>query len=198
MRSQHGMSAFRGATAVGSRSLRIGVLVLVLGAHSACVSAPPNEARELLDARTGTTLTSLAAPLELVATVPRGPRADPFAYLAPFETNRMGQRTMYLWIAVPDEMKVGVQPEVLIDGARLPLQQSFAEPAAVGLDRWPYASPAPWSAVLVYALDAANLARLTDAQRLEIAVPGGVEPQRFVGDVQPPNVLREFRSRLGL
>lgn len=192
------MSALQGATAAESRSLRLGLLMLVLGVHSACVSAPPNEAREQLDGRTGTTLTSLAAPLELVVTVPRGPRADPFAYLAPFETNRMGQRAMYLWLAVPDEAKSGLLPQVLIDGTSLPLQPGFAEPAAVGLDRWPYATPAPWSLVLVYALDAANLARLTDARRLEITVPAGVEPQRFVGDVQPPNVLREFRSRLGL
>lgn len=70
---------------------------------SGCIGLPEQDVLEALDEATGTSLTRLARPIELLTVEPRGPGADPFAYVAPFETNRMGQRRAFLWIAVPDE-----------------------------------------------------------------------------------------------
>ena len=77
--------------------------MLLLAALAGCASVPENAVSERLDERTGTTVTTMQKPIELVSTEPRGSNSDPFAYLAPFETNRMGQRELFLWIAVPDE-----------------------------------------------------------------------------------------------
>ena len=77
--------------------------MLLLAALAGCASVPENAVSERLDERTGTTVTTMQKPIELVSTEPRGSNSDPFAYLAPFETNRMGRRELFLWIAVPDE-----------------------------------------------------------------------------------------------
>ena len=82
-------SVLGGATLIGCGSL--------LG--SANVSRDPPI--EFLDERTGVTVATLAAPLELVQSgrLPRGKRAN-FVYVGPVEWDRMGDISYALWIHV--------------------------------------------------------------------------------------------------
>lgn len=177
------------------RMLRVAPLVAVL-ALAGCAAAPVNAPQELLDEATGTTLTRLAAPVELTSIEPRGANADPFAYVAPFETNRMGERRLYLWIAIPDEQKRGTGASLDLDGARLEAGAPLVDARAAGLARWPYADPAPWSAVRVFALDAAQLAALARASELRLVDSGS--NLAFAARMPSPGVIAEFAARLGL
>jgi hypothetical protein len=170
----------------------VAALVLLAG----CAAAPVNAPQELLDEATGTTLTRLVAPVELTSIEPRGANADPFAYLAPFETNRMGERRLYLWLAIPDEQKSGAVPVLQIDGERLEVGAPLPDVRAAGLARWPYADPAPWSAVHVFEVDAAQLAALARASELRLSEAG--RGLAFAARLQRPSVIAEFSGRLGL
>ena len=168
----------------------------VLLALAGCAGAPVNAPQELLDESTGTTLTRLVTPVELTSIEPRGANADPFAYLAPFETNRMGERRLYLWLALPDEQKRGAVPVLHLDGAPLQLGVALPDERAAGLARWPYAQPAPWSAVQVFPIDAAQLGALARAGALRLD-----EAQRglsFAAKLPVPSVIAEFAGRIGL
>lgn len=168
----------------------------VLLAMVGCAAAPVNVPEELLDEATGTTLTRLVTPVELTSIEPRGANADPFAYVAPFETNRMGERRLYLWLAIPDEQKRGAVPVVQLDGARLEAGAPLPDVRAAGLARWPYAAPAPWSAVHVFQIEATQLAALASADELRLSEAGsGVA---FAARLPAPNVIAEFSRRLGL
>jgi hypothetical protein len=96
---------------------------------SACVTTPGNEPLESLDERTGTTMTALRRPLELVAVDARAAGADPFAYVGTFETNRMGRRASYLWLAVPNEARVELGITLRLDtGETLEVGTLIASP----------------------------------------------------------------------
>ncbi len=76
-----------------------------------------------LDANTGTTVTVMPKPVELIVDKARGTKTDPFAYVAPFETNRMGSHELYLWVSAPQvagplERAEGVLRRVRRDAAR--------------------------------------------------------------------------------
>ena len=116
----------------------------------------------MLDAQTGTTVIRMPKPVELVTEQPRGAQADPFAYLAPFETNRMGERTLFLWVSAPqDTGGVLKQPQVLCDGQPLTLIPHTDPIEQLGLSRPPYAAPAPWSAQWYFRLPEDSFACLT-------------------------------------
>jgi hypothetical protein len=187
-------------TVLGQRSQRGralgGAAFAVLLALAGCAAAPLNAPQELLDEATGTTLTRLITPIELTSLEPRGANADPFAYVAPFETNRMGERRLYLWLAIPDEQKRAVVPVVQIDGARLEAGAPLADVGAAGLARWPYAAPAPWSAVHVFQIDAIQLAALARAGELHLSDAGG--GLAFAARLPAPSAIAEFSKRVGL
>jgi len=164
-----------------------------------CAAVPDNTVAEQLDERTGTTVTRIERPIELVSTEPRGSNTDPFAYVAPFETNRMGQRQLYLWVAVPDE-RGGAQPPVVIaGGAALTLTPRGSDAKALTLAAFPYDSPAPWSAINVYSIDEATLRTLAAAGTIDVTVryaDGRVI--RFSGAPRPADILQKFLGNLGL
>ena len=173
--------------------------MLLLAALAGCASVPENAVSERLDERTGTTVTTMQKPIELVSTEPRGSNSDPFAYLAPFETNRMGRRELFLWIAVPDERGGASAPVLLVGGAPLPAHPLGPDARAAGLGAFPYASPAPWSAVHAFAIDAPALATLAAASALDVTVryaDGRVI--RFSGAPQPADIVQQFQRSLGL
>lgn len=171
----------------------------VLAGLGGCAAVPENAVSERLDERTGTTVTTMQKPIELVSTEPRGAGSDPFAYLAPFETNRMGRRELYLWIAVPDERGGAAAPVLLIGGEPLAARPLGQEARAVGLGSFPYATPAPWSAVQVFSIDATALGTLATASALDVTVryaDGRVI--RFSGVPQPADIVQQFQRSLGL
>lgn len=184
----------------GPRRLACGLLsALLSGAWlSGCATLPDNAVQERLDERTGTTVTALQRALELVSTAPRRGQSDPFAYLAPFETNRMGTREIYLWVAVPNESRDVTAPQVELDGTPLSLRSLGSDPQTIGLAAFPYATPAPWSSVTLFALDAPALQTLAAAATLEISVSYDAQPVRFTGTQQPAGILTQFLQSLGL
>jgi hypothetical protein len=186
---------------VRSGTLRSGTLrrcaMLASLLLAACGSTPRNATTEALDERTGTTVTRLEKPVELLALEARGANLDPFAYLAPFETNRMGRRALYLWIAVPDEQRDAAPPELRLDGRPLPLATG-TQGRGAGLAAQPYPLPAPWSKLTVYALDATQFAALLAARQLQLEVRYGSAVTHFAGTAEPPDALRDFGTRLGV
>lgn len=183
-----------------SRRLRALLAIGLIASFAACAAVPDNGIAERLDERTGTTVTAMQRAIELVSTEPRG-SGDPFAYLAPIETNRMGRREIYLWVAIPDERGGAAMPVVLVGGA--PLQAKPLEPGtnagALGLGSFPYSTPAPWSAISVFSIDEAALRSLAAAGALEVSVryaDGRVV--QFSGTPQPADILRQFLASLGL
>lgn len=189
------------STLNATRRPRVGAfwLAAVLAALGGCATVPQNAVSEHLDERTGTTVTTMQKPIELVSTEPRGSNSDPFAYVAPFETNRMGRRELYLWIAVPDERGGAAVPVLLVGGTPLAARPLGQEARLVGLGAFPYATPAPWSAVQVFAIDAAALGTLANASALDVTVryaDGRVI--RFSGAPQPADIVQQFQRSLGL
>ena len=157
--------------------------------------------REALDERDGTTITQLAAPLTFIAEAPRSSGSDPFAFLAPFESNRMGQRRLHLWVAVPVESKVDVTVILWHDGVELlrasdPIASTARDAAAV---RAPYPTTAAWQRPLVVDLNAGALAALGDAATLTIEMRfADGHGERFTSEKPTQLPLQEFRRRLGL
>lgn len=181
-----------------SRTRRLAALGIgLLGILAGCASLPDNAVQETLEEATGTSLTRLAKPVELTAVDPRGPNADPFAYVAPFETNRMGQRRAFLWIAVPDERGNGRTPTLSIAGQPLALAAPI-ELQSAGLRVAPYARPAPWSAEFVFELDAAALRALAARGEWRIEQPRqGAASVPFTGVPVPDGLLRSFLESTG-
>ena len=156
-----------------------------------CASLPPGEpVSEKLDPDTAVTVTILSQPIELMAQTTRSRETDPFAYIAPFETNRMGKRDLFLWVSTPQSQGQLTQPKVLCNGQPLnlePLSQegdtltSHAAPgdnvtsggspgvaikvdlSKLSLSRAPYDAPVPWSTQWYFRLPAESLKCLADA-----------------------------------
>jgi hypothetical protein len=107
-----------------------GLVAAVLGA---CAALPPTEpVSEKLDPDTATTVTVLSQPIELFSQTSRGKQNDPFAYIAPFETNRMGARDLFLWVSTPQAQGALTQPRVICNGQPLALQPLSKDAGAAG------------------------------------------------------------------
>ena len=193
---------YQGTPGRGRRgcALRTTWLAALVAGLAACAAVPENTVAERLDERTGTTVTAMQRPIELVSTEPRGSgSSDPFAYLAPFETNRMGQRDLYLWVAIPDERGGAAAPVVLLGGSPLPARPLGADARGLGIGGFPYSKPAPWSTEHAFALDEAALRSLAEAGSLDVTVryaDGRVI--RFSGAPQPADIVQQFQRSLGL
>jgi hypothetical protein len=189
----------RGRRALAGRIPAVFGLAALFALGAGCASLPENAVAERLDERTGTTVTAMQRPVELVSTEPRGSNSDPFAYVAPFETNRMGARQLYLWVAAPDERGGAGVPVVLLGNEPLALRPLGTDPRAAGLASFPYAAPAPWSAQQVYQIDEAALRSLAAAASIDITVRyADARVVRFSGAPRPAEIVGEFLRSLGL
>ncbi len=175
------------------RTLGILVPVVLLGL-AACASTPQEPVSERVDPDTATTVTVIDRPIELVAEQSRTP--DPFAYIAPFETDRMGQRSLYLWVATPDAAGLRPQPQLLCDGQPVGLQPTEGNLANLQLSAPPYTSPAPWSAQWYFRLPPEGLKCLAGARdiALETPAPEGT-PVRFVAHPKHLASMEAFARR---
>jgi len=173
--------------------LACGLAAALLGA---CAMAPGEPVSEKLDPDTATTVTILSHPIELLSQTNRSKQTDPFAYIAPFETNRMGARDLFLWVSTPQEQGQLTQPQVLCNGQPLDLQPLSQDGAAAGvhaktgdnvalvggssgapvkvdlsqlqLSRAPYEAPVPWSTQWYFRLPADSLKCLADADGISL------------------------------
>jgi hypothetical protein len=198
-----GWARFPGTPAAGAV-----VCALAAALLGACAATPTEEpVSEKLDPDTATTVTTLNRPIELLSQTNRSKQTDPFAYIAPFETNRMGARDLFLWISTPQAQGQLTPPQVLCNGQPLSLQPLSQGSAAAGahagpgdnvapsggtgapvkvdlsqlsLSRAPYEAPVPWSTQWYFRLPADSLKCLADAEGISLearAADGG--PQQF-------------------
>jgi hypothetical protein len=179
------------------------VLSLSLGLASTFIggcAALPEDApvMEQLDAETGVTIARLGRPVELYRETFQQNPAGRFAFLGPFETNQMGKRELYLWLALPVDPVPGEEPVLELDGAVLTLPASSREAASAGLTRSPYKIPTPWSAMFYYRVDEALVTKLGNAGQLSIRVTettkDGTTKTQFASKV-PDSRLKDFASR---
>lgn len=185
-----------GSPRLARRALAATAALLALPLLPGCVATPPASVVEQLDGRTGITVTRLSAPLELVALEARQAGADPFAALAPFETNEMGRRARWLWVAFPPAAGGASPPHaVLVDGQPLSAIAAGSDAQSVGLQALPYAPPAPWTTIRLFALDQVALARLAAARQIAIAVDYPAERVTFAIAPAAPSPLADFAAR---
>jgi hypothetical protein len=121
-----------------------------------------------------------------------------FAFLAPFETNSMGKRELFLWVAIPVTLAEGTTPDIELDGKAVSLGTPARAADAVGLSQSPYRIPTPWSAMFYYRVDADLVAKLAQAGTLAIrvseAAKGGTVITVFAATVADAR-LQDFASR---
>ena len=172
--------------------------IVTVGALTGCATAPADPLSDRLDSQTATTVTVLHSPVELVADTPRGKNGDPFAYVAPFETDQMGERALYLWISAPQIAGPLAEPKVSCDGRQLSLQALSGDLAEFKLSRPPYNAPAPWSAQWYFKLPQESLQCLSTAQGIALetqATQGATEPERFSASGKALAALHSFTRR---
>ena len=175
--------------------------------------------REHLDPDTATTVTLLSRPVELIAETPMGmsgatsantmaaaglassanaansAQPDPFAYLAPFETDRSGQRELFLWIAPPAGAGPAGQAQLMCDAAPVPLTPLNADLGSMGLSHEPYASPAPWAEAWYFRIPEDALRCLAQARSIALQLPSPAGPMRFSAPAQHLAALAAFERR---
>ena len=182
--------------------LRRARFVLVAAASSvlAACAALPEDAPvvEQLDTETGVTVTRLGHPIELYRETFQQDPAGRFAFLGPFETNLMGTRELFLWIAVPVEPAGNALPVIELNGAPVTLSEPGRAADFAGLHQSPYKIPTPWSAMYYFKIDADLVTRLADSTKLTIRVletaKSGTVKTTFATDVADSR-LKDFAAR---
>jgi hypothetical protein len=166
-------------------------------ALAACATAPTEEESQRLDSSTGTTVTLMPRPVEFIIDRTRGPKTDPFAYLAPFETNRMGAHELFLWVSAPQVAAPLGVPQVYCGEQLIQLEPANMGLRGMGLSDPPYKLPAPWSTQWYFKLSGEVLDCFASAKQLRIVTQAGQEePDRFVAEAQALAGLSDFAMRV--
>jgi len=190
-------SRFIATTMRPARLLLIAAATALLGACAALPDDAPIV--EQLDTETGITVTRLGRPVELYRETFQQESAGRFAFLGPFETNAMGQRELFVWLAVPLEPVAGAVPTIDVNGTPLTLGTPGRAADFAGLHKSPYKIPTPWSAAYYFKVDEAVIAQLGDAKDLSVHVvetgkSGPIKTLFAVKFVADPH-LKDFASR---
>lgn len=162
-----------------------------------CAAQPAAPVDETLDPGTGTTTSVLTRPIELQPEDRRGAFGASFAFLAPFETNRMGERTLYLWVAATEGDTPLVNSEVECDAQPIEAVPISGEPAELGLTRAPYVAPVPWSTQWYFRVSRSALECLANARHIAIVTrDANGERQRFSAPSQTITSLGAFAAHV--
>ena len=183
-----------------SRTVRTALAALASSMLVSCAALPDDApVVEKLESETGVTITRLGHPIELYRETFLKDPAGRFAFLGPFETNQMGQRELYLWIAVPIEPVADSVPTVEIDGVALTLGTPGKAADFAGLNKSPYKIPTPWSAMYYFKIDADLVTHLGEAKKLTIrmleAAKIGTVKTVFETEVLADPRLKDFAAR---
>jgi hypothetical protein len=167
-------------------------------ALAGCAVAPTEAASERLDTSTGTTVTLIPKPIELIVESSKGAKTDPFAYLAPFETNRMGAHEMFLWVSAPQVAGPLGVPQVFCGDSPVELEKYDGTPSQMGLSSPPYKVPAPWSTQWYFKLSGEVLDCFAAANRIRVVTQpaGEPEPDSYAADRPAISALTTFVSRV--
>lgn len=175
----------------------VAVVATLLGACAALPEDAPIV--EQLDTETGTTVTRLGRPLELYRETFLQETAGRFAFIGPFETNLMGRRESFVWLAVPVEPVGGEVPVIEVNGAALPLGAPGRAADFANLHKSPYKIPTPWSAMYYFKVEDSVVARLGEATdvtvRLLEAGKNGPVKSLFSVKIEADQRLKDFVAR---
>lgn len=169
---------------------------MVIAMLTACAVTPSQPVVERLDPDTATTLTVIKNPVELIGEGPRGPTGSPFAFIAPFETDRMGTHALFLWMSAPSIQGANLQPELTCDGHALTLAPLDSDVSHIGLSSAPYPSPVPWNMQWYFQLPREGLDCLAAARTVALETHGtNGAPERFTVESKDLTPLKAFSSR---
>jgi hypothetical protein len=162
---------------------------------AACATTSPQPVAERLDPDTATTVTVIKKPIELVGAVAHAPTGNPFAFIAPFETDRMGKRALYLWMSAPSSGDPNHPPQLICDGHVLALPPLDGDISHLGLSSAPYPAPVPWDKQWYFQLSQDGLDCMAAAQRVSLETYGveGAAEQYSV-ESKDLALLKEFSS----
>jgi len=171
--------------------------VFLAFALAGCATPPADADSERLDSNTGTTVTLMPKPIELIVDRTRGPKTDPFAYVAPFETNRMGSHELFLWVSAPQVAGPLGVPQVFCGDTALTLDRYEGSMGDVGLSSPPYKTPAPWSAQWYFRLSGEVLDCFTGATRIRVITQtADAEPDTYTAQGPAISGLSAFVARV--
>jgi hypothetical protein len=151
-----------------NQKLLSAVLLFVL---AGCAAAPGPQVHDKLDARTGSTVSVIPEPVELVTSAYFGTRTGTFAFLGPFETDQMGARALFLWVLVPHDVSTSVPPIIRCDDTPMTLTLHSGSLHDLGIAEPPYEPPDPWGTQWYFALDDATLACFAHAHAIDFEIP---------------------------
>ena len=166
----------------------------------ACAALPDDASVvEHLESETGVTITRLGHPIELYRETFLKDPAGRFAFLGPFETNQMGKRELFLWIAVPIEPVADSVPVVEINGAAVTLGSPGRTAEFAGINKSPYKIPTPWSAMYYFKVDEPIVEQLAQASNITIRVlevgKAGTIKTLFAVKLENDTRLKDFAAR---
>ena len=181
------------------RTVRTALAALASSMLVSCAALPDDApVVEKLESETGVTITRLGHPIELYRETFLKDPAGRFAFLGPFEANQMGQRELFLWIAVPIEPVADSVPVVEINGTAVSLGTPGRTADFAGVNKSPYKIPTPWSAMYYFKVDADLVARLGEATKLTVrmleAANSGAVKTVFETEVVADTSLKDFAS----
>jgi len=179
------------------RTTVVGSIVFLM-TLAGCATAPSEAEGERLDPDTGTTVTLMPRPVELVMERSRGANTDPFAYVAPFETNRMGSHELYLWVSAPQPGGALSVPQVYCGNNIVPLDKFDGTLKEIGISSPPYKAPAPWSAQWYFKVSGEVLDCLATAPRIRITTQAAdaPEPDSYLAEGQAASAVNAFLARV--
>ena len=174
-----------------SRLLSVTPAFLLALMSQACATGS-GQVIEYLDQRTAVTVTRAAQPLTFSARQPLlGANARDLVYAGPVDINRMGEHSLYLWLAFGSligrsESPVPGQPtqagvvHFWVDGEPMELHRKATASGQIGAGRDPYPVGPAVTHEGYYPITTSQLARIAEANSLQLTAPGFAEPpQRF-------------------
>jgi hypothetical protein len=146
------------------------------------------------------TVARLGRPVELYREVFRKDQNERFGFIGPFETNQMGKRELYLWVATPFEGETApAPPRITVNGTALELGEPGRAADFAGLRSSPYKIPTPWIATFYFRIDAGIVARLGDAHSVGVELTedtrNGRVTAQYLAQLADDPRLRAFSSR---
>jgi len=177
---------------LSSSLLSIQLCLTIVTAGCATTSQP---VADRLDPNTATTVSVINKPVELVGDAGHGATGTPFAFFAPFQTDRAGSRTSYLWVSAPSIPGSQLTPKMMCDERALALQGISNDLAQIGLSSPPYASPVPWNMQWYFQLPDDVLDCLAGAKTVALESYGeNGAPERFTVAGKDLESLKEFKA----
>jgi len=198
MTRRRDLTTHRSTTRTGqARFIVVAAIAILLGACAALPEDAP--VVEQLDSETGTTVTRLGHPIEVYRESFVQEPAGRFAFIAPFETNLMGKRELFVWVAVPVEPVADSVPIVEVNGSVLTLGTPGRNADFATLHKSPYKIPTPWSAMYYFKVDESLVEQLAQASNITIRVlevgKAGTIKTLFAVKLANDTRLKDFAAR---